>query len=38
MKYKDQKENEARLKADAISKEMPSFVRAFFMAEKNHLA
>ena len=38
MKYKDQKENEARLKADAISKEMPSFVRAFFMAEENHLA
>ena len=38
MKYKDQKENEARLKADAISKELPSFVRQFFMQEENHLS
>ena len=38
MKYKDQKENEARLKADAISKELPNFVRQFFMSEENHLA
>lgn len=38
MKYKDKKENEARLKADAISKELPSFVRQFFMQEENHLA
>ena len=38
MKYKDQKENEARIKADLIAKELPSFVRQFFMAEENHLA
>ena len=38
MKYKDQKENEARLKADAIAKELPPFVRQFFMQEENHLA
>ncbi|MBQ4482060.1 MAG: tyrosine-type recombinase/integrase [Lachnospiraceae bacterium] len=38
LKYKDRKENEARLKADMISKEMPSFVRQFFMAEENHLS
>jgi len=38
VKYKDQKENEARLKADAISKELPSFVRQFFMQEENHLS
>ena len=38
MKYKDQKENEARLKADAISKELPHFVRQFFMSEENHLS
>lgn len=38
MKYKDEKENAARLKADVISKEMPPFVREFFMAEENHLS
>lgn len=38
MKYKDQKENEARLRADTISRQMPPFVRQFFLAEENHLA
>lgn len=38
MKYKDQKENEARIKADLISKEMPPFVRQFFITEENHLS
>ena len=38
MGYKESKENEARLKADAISKELPPFVRQFFMQEENHLS
>ncbi|MCR5747893.1 MAG: tyrosine-type recombinase/integrase [Lachnospiraceae bacterium] len=38
MKYKDQKENEARIKADLIAKELPIYVRQFFMQEENHLA
>src|SRR5574344_1735846 len=36
--YKDQKENEARYKADEINKQMPDFVRQFFMQEENHLS
>ncbi len=36
--YKDDKENEARFKAEAINKEMPRFVRSFFMSEENHLS
>ncbi len=36
--YKDQKEFEARVKADQISREMPDFVRGFFMEEENHLS
>ncbi len=36
--YKDDKENEARFRAEAINKEMPRFVRSFFMSEENHLS
>ncbi|MBO6112888.1 MAG: tyrosine-type recombinase/integrase [Lachnospiraceae bacterium] len=36
--YKTEKENEARFKAEAINKQMPRFVRSFFMEEENHLS
>ncbi len=36
--YKEEKENEARFRAEAINKEMPRFVRSFFMSEENHLS
>ena len=36
--YKNEKENEARFKAEAINKGMPRFVRSFFMEEENHLS
>ena len=36
--YKDQKEFEARVKADQINKTMPEFVRSFFLQEENHLS
>lgn len=36
--YKEDKENEARFKAEAINTGMPRFVRSFFMSEENHLS
>ncbi|MCR5487339.1 MAG: tyrosine-type recombinase/integrase [Lachnospiraceae bacterium] len=36
--YKDQKEYEARIRADEINRGMPGFVRSFFMEEENHLS
>ena len=37
-KEKEDKENEARFRAEAITKDMPRFVRSLFMSEENHLS